>query len=552
MLTLALLAVILLLAIGAPIFAVMIAATLVGVASLSRGVFVEFGGPIAEIFRLGTGAQAAILSTIPLFIFAGYLMAESRTADRVVRFAQALLGWLPGGLAIVTIFACAIFTVFTGASGVTIVALGGLLMPALIKQGYPQRFSLGLVGGTGSVGLLFPPALPLFIYGTVYGMAAQTVTDTGQGEMKLIAFSTDRFLVAGVVPGLVLCGMLCAYAVAVALAREVPRQKFELRELCSSLFAALPEISIPFFIVATLLSGLFTISEAAALTALYVLVIEAFLYRDLAIGSLWRITREAMALVGGIFIIILCASALTNYFVTAGVPDLLVAWMTSHIESKWAFLLALNLLLFVVGMLMDIFSAIVVVVPLITPTAIRYGIDPYHLGVVFLLNLELGYLTPPVGLNLFIASFKFEQPIVAVVRATLPFLLAMVMALVLVTYVPALTVVPPPRRTGQVTTLVRTVETERAKLSMVSAITLPDGTTVTLASCDALEVEIDKLSCQGLFTAYGACTDDACRAKAVADYAADAGDGGDGGWGDDPWGDDTDAGPGGADDQPTP
>ena len=270
MLTLLLVAVVVMLAIGAPIFAVMIAATVVGVASLPRGLFVEFGGPISDILKLGSGEQAAILLTIPLFIFAGYLMAESKTADRVVRFAQALLGWLPGGLAIVTIFACAIFTVFTGASGVTIVALGGLLLPALLKEGYPQRFSLGLVAGTGSVGLLFPPALPLFIYGTVYGMAAQTASDTGSGEMQLISFSTDRFLVAGVVPGMVLCAILCIYAVAVAIARNVPRQTFVFRELARSFVVAIPEISIPFVIVATLVTGLLTISEAAALTALYV------------------------------------------------------------------------------------------------------------------------------------------------------------------------------------------------------------------------------------------------------------------------------------------
>lgn len=523
MLTLLLIGLIALLALGAPIFTVMIGGTLLGAASLPRSLFDEFGGPITEVFRLGQGEQAQILSTIPLFIFAGYLMAEAKTADRMVRAAQAFLGWLPGGLAVVTVFACAVFTVFTGASGVTIVALGGLVMPALIKQGYPQRFSLGLVAGTGSVGLLFPPALPLFIYGTVYGMAAQTASDTGQGEMKLIEFATDRFVFAGIVPGIVLCGVICIYAMAVAVVRKVPRQQFDLRELASALTIALPELALPVFILAAIGTGFLTIPEVASVSALYVFLIEAYLYRDIDARALFRIVRESMALVGAIFIIILCATGLTNYFVTAKVPDAIVEWISSTIHSKWAFLLALNVMLLFVGMLMDIFSAIVVVVPLITPIAMHYGIDPYHLGVVFLLNLELGYLTPPVGLNLFIASFKFNQPIVAVVRSTIPFLTMMIVALGLVTYVPALTVVPPPKRTGLVGPLVRLVEAERKKLDYVDQIDLGDGRVLKLDDCDDMDTDLDRLACKGLFDAYSKCADDACRVQAVADYKAETG-----------------------------
>jgi C4-dicarboxylate transporter, DctM subunit len=519
-----LLVLLLMLALGAPIFAVMIGGTALGAMSLPRDMMVEFGGPLADLFRMGTGEQASILSTIPLFIFAGYLMAEAKTADRLVRFAQALIGWLPGGLAVVTVFACAVFTVFSGASGVTIVALGGLVMPALLKQGYPQKFAMGLIGGTGSVGLLFPPALPLFIYGTIYGMAAQTSSDTGVGEMKLIEFSTERFLFAGIVPGMVLCGIICIYAVAVAVVRKVPRQKFSWRELADSVLVAVPELAIPGLIVVSLATGTLTVPETAAVTAVYVFLLETVLFRDIALPQMPRIVKESMALVGAIFIIILCATALTNYFVTAKVPNALVEWITSTIESKWAFLLALNVMLLFVGMLMDIFSAIVVVVPLITPTAMRYGIDPYHLGVVFLLNLELGYLTPPVGLNLFITSFKFNQPVTAVIRATAPFLLMMVVALGVVTYVPALTIVPPAKRAGRISTLVKTISDAQKRETMPDSITLPDGKKLAFSDCEAMADQMQQLSCRGLFRSYGECADDACRAKAVQLYIEETSD----------------------------
>jgi len=528
------------LAFGAPIFAVMIAGTALGAMSLPRDIMIEFGGPIADLFRMGTGEPASILSTIPLFIFAGYMMAESKTADRLVRFAQATVGWLPGGLAVVTVFACAIFTIFSGASGVTIVALGGLVMPALMKQGYPQRFSLGLVAGTGSVGLLFPPALPLFVYGTVYGMAAQTASDTGVGDMKLIEFSTDRFLFAGIVPGMVLCGLICIYAVGIAIIRKVPRQRFVFSEVGRAFIWALPELAIPILIVVSLVTGTLTVPETAALTAVYVFVIETTLFRDLKVGAMFRIIRESMALVGAIFIIILCASALTNYFVTAKVPNTIVDWITSTIESKWMFLLALNVMLLFVGMLMDIFSAIVVVVPLITPTAMRYGIDPYHLGIVFLLNLELGYLTPPVGLNLFITSFKFNQPITTVIRSTLPFLAMMFVALGLVTYVPALTVVPDAKRTGRVANLVRIVEETQKNQGLVEQIDLGDGKIVTLSDCDIAADDMAKLECVGFFRAFSECPDDACRSKAVEEYKENLDDGDDDDWGDDDDDDDGD------------
>lgn len=517
MMTLAIIALLVIFLLGAPVFAVMVGFTFVGAIDTAReGLFNEFSGFVGEIARIGTGEPAKVLSTIPLFILAGYLMAESKTADRVVGFARAVFGWMPGGLAVVTIFACALFTTFTGASGVTIVALGGLIMPSLIKESYSERFSLGLIAGTGSVGLLFPPALPLFIYGTVYGVNDQ-LTGGGSG------FTTDRFLFAGIVPGLVLVGLLSAIAVTVAVIRGIPVHRPNLRDAVNRFITALPELALPVLIIAALLNGV-VIAEIASLTVIYVLFIEIVVYRDLKVSALWRITRDSMALVGAIFIIIFAASALTNYFVTAEIPTRLVDWISTHVDTQWKFLLALNLFLILVGMMMDIFSAIVIVVPLITPLAKKYGVDPYHLGVIFLLNLEIGYLTPPVGLNLFITGFKFQRPVVEVIRATLPFLLAMVVALGLVTYIPALTVVPDPPRTGQLSSLAVRIQDVSQMMRVTPVIELSRGRSIALSDCLGKPVT-EQMRCEEPFASVTACRMEAggevgseCEKGAIEDY----------------------------------
>jgi tripartite ATP-independent transporter DctM subunit len=433
---------------GAPLFTIMLGGAALGsydLISNAKSWDNNFDLAIQSMIGQGTGDAASSLSTIPMFIYAGYLLAEAKTADRLVRFANALLGWVPGGLAIVTIGTCALFTVFTGASGVTIIALGGLLMPALVKHGYPDKFSLGLIAGTGSVGLLFPPALPLFIYGTVYGLT----------RLHPDTWETKRFLFAGIVPGLVLVGMLSAVAVTVAVVKKLPRQKFEIRELGKSFVAVLPELAIPFLVIAGLF--VFNLYGVAALTVVYVIVLEWLVLRQIKWQTMWRVSGEALAMVGAIFIIIFASIALTNYMVTAKVPDALIDWTREHVDSKIVFLLAINGILLLVGTVMDIFSAIVVVVPLVAPIAKQYGVDPYHLGVIFLLNLEVGYLHPPVGLNLFITSVKFQRPITEVMWATVPFLITMIVALLTITYVPSLTVVPEQERRGNFSNLQRIV-----------------------------------------------------------------------------------------------
>ena len=525
MLTIGILVALVLLVLGVPIFACFLLLLGFGAMDSTRAFAFEFGGGIQSMFALGTGPiHAPILSTIPLFILTGFLMAESKTADRVVRVAHAALGWMPGGLAVCTIFTCAVFTTFTGASGVTIVALGGLLMPSLLKQKYPERFSLGLLAGTGSVGLLFPPAVPLFVYGTIYGLAAQSMAATQAGELKLVDFSTDRFALSGIVPGLVLIGMLSIYVVAVAIKNKVPRQKFDAAELGRAFVVALPEIVIPFLVIIGLVKGLL-LPQLASMCVLYVLLIEAVLYRDLKLGKFWKVIGAAMALAGAIFAIILCAQAFTNLLVTARVPQEIVKFISAHFEAKWSFLLALNVMLLIVGMVMDIFSAIVVVVPLIAPAAIKMGIDPFHLGVIFLLNLEVGYLHPPVGLNLFITSFTFKKPILEVTIAALPYLLLMIIALLVITYVPSLTVVPPAERRGRVAEMQRQVHGAVQELTAVQEVALPDGKTMKLAECDKMSDASQKEECKNLFLDITDCrktaagkADSECEKKAIADY----------------------------------
>lgn len=523
------------LAIGAPIFSVMIGFAMVGAMATGRGL-TDLSA--IEIFEMSTGNEAATLATIPLFIFAGYIMAEAKTSDRMVRVSQVWLGWMPGGLAVVTVFACAIFTTFTGASGVTIVALGGLLMPSLIKEKYPERFSLGLVTGTGSVGLLFPPALPLIVYAIVYGAVAQTIASAKPGEIELIDFSLERFILAGVVPGLVLCGILCIYAVYVAIKNNVPRTKFDITKVWKPTLVALPELLLPFAIIGGVVKGI-ELTNLAALATFYVLMLEMVAYRDVKIADIWKITKEAITLVGAIFIIIYAAKVLTNYVVTAEIPFKMVDWIKAHISSKWMFLLMLNLILIIVGMIMDIFSAIVVVVPLLIPAANAFGIDPYHLGVIFLLNLELGYMTPPVGLNLFIASFRFQKSIIEVIRATLPLLGCTALALVLVTYIPALTVVPAKKRKGNMEQLYIIVEqganNVRKKLASagwVAEIDLGGGKTIKSDACGKLTDETDKLICNTLFETVTKCkaaepVDPECAKAAIKTYNDATGDGDD-------------------------
>lgn len=375
--------------------------------------------------------KSPIMPTIPLFTFTGYILAEGNASQRLVRIFRAVVGWLPGGLAVMTALVCAFFTTFTGASGVTILALGGLLFPMLKKELYPDGFSVGLLTASGSIGLLFPPSLPVILYGVVAHVPI------------------DRMFVASFLPGLVLVGAVALLGVQTGMTPEIRRraQPFDAAEAIAAVKGGFWELILPLIVIGGIFFGLTTLVEAAALTAAYALFVEAFIYKEISItrdllrvGS--SVGRDCAALIGGVLIIFGVAMGFSAYLVDAEIPAAILEWVAQNVESKIVFLLALNMFLLVVGCLMDIFSALVVVVPLLLPVAEHFGIDPVHLGVVILANLELGFLTPPVGMNLFLSSYRFEKPLTQVYRFALPFLLILIVAVLLITYVPALTVAP--------------------------------------------------------------------------------------------------------------
>ncbi|MEA2040428.1 MAG: TRAP transporter large permease, partial [Thermodesulfobacteriota bacterium] len=361
-----------------------------------------------------------------LFTFAGYLLAHGGTSARLVRFSRSLFGWMPGGLGVVALVSCAFFTAITGATGITIIALGGLLFPALISEKYGENFSLGLITTSGSLGLHFPPSLPIILYGFVSGT------------------SIEGLFMAGLLPGVLMVGIPCLFSVYMGRKWRLARPSFSGREFFSALREAAWELPIPLFIIAGIYSGFSTATEAAALTVAYVLFIKIAVFHELKlIGDLPVIMKESMKMVGGIMIILGAALGFTNYLVDAFIPTRILELMEGMIETRIGFLIILNLFLILVGCMMDIFSAILVIVPLIVPLASKFGIDPLHLGVIFLANLGIGYNTPPVGLNLFIASSRFDKPVVRLYRATLPFLLLLILTLLLITYWPGLSLFLP-------------------------------------------------------------------------------------------------------------
>ncbi len=402
-----------------PLFVVIALAAMLGFSRID----VDLSVVGIEIYRL---AEMPVMIAIPLFTFAGYLLGEGRASARLVELTRCLLGWLPGGLAIVAIFACALFTAFTGATGITIVALGGLLYPALRQAGYLERFNLGLLTSAGSLGLLFAPSLPLILYGVV----AQ------QMDLDEPVAITDLFL-AGILPGLLMLAMLSAYAMLQPRDRA-PRPAFDARAARAALIAAKWDIPLPILVLGGIYGGYFAISEAAAVTAIYVFVVEMLIIRDIPFRRLPSIMRDAMVLVGGIVVILGVSLASTNYLIDAEIPSRLFATIQQHVDDRLTFLILLNIFLLVLGMMLDIFSAIVIIAPIILPIAAGYGIHPVHLGIIFLANLQLGYFTPPVGMSLFIASYRFEKPIMLLYRATIPFFVILLLAVLIITYWPAL------------------------------------------------------------------------------------------------------------------
>lgn len=408
---------------GAPLFVVILAAAMTG--------FYFSGTPLTvipvEIYRI---VNTPLLLALPLFTFSGYVLAESQLSSRLVRLTNVFLGWMPGGLSVVAFITCAFFTAFTGASGVTIVAVGALLFPALVQAGYSEKFSLGLVTTSGSLGLLLAPSLPLILYGVIVQ------------QMNIPhPFTIQQLFIAGILPALLMIVMLTGFSLWANRGEPLAKGKFSRKEAWQALAEAKWEIPLPFIVLGGIYSGFFAVSEAAAVTAVYVLIIEVLVHREVKVRELPKIIRDSMVMVGGILMILATALAFTNFLIDAEVPQALFAWIKVFVSGKVTFLILLNMVLLVLGAILDIFSALVIMIPLIVPVAQGYGIDPIHLGIIFLANMQIGYFTPPIGMNLFIASYRFDRSITDLYRATIPFMFVLLLALAIITYVPALSLV---------------------------------------------------------------------------------------------------------------
>lgn len=401
---------------GTPLFIVIAGGGLLFL--FSNGI--DFTAMIIELYKL---AHTPMLVALPLFSLAGYILAASKAPDRLVRLSNALLGWLPGGLAVIALIVSAFFTALTGATGLTIIALGGLLFPALKMDKYPEKFSLGLITTSGTLGLLFPPSLPLILYGVV----AQT--------------SIDQLFLAGILPGLVMVLLLSLYSAWKGMQARVARPKFVLKELGKALRESLWEIPLPFVVLGGIYTGTVAISEAAVLTVLYVLLIEVGVYRDIKIRELFPIALKSTILVGGILIILGVSFGLTNTMINQEIPMRVLDFLKTQIQSPVIFLLWLNLFLLGAGCLLGMFPALIVLIPLIVPVGQAYGLHPVHLGIILLTNLEIGASLPPVGINLFVSSLRFQRPVLDLYRASIPFIIILLITLLLITYLPVLSLI---------------------------------------------------------------------------------------------------------------
>jgi C4-dicarboxylate transporter, DctM subunit len=380
-----------------------------------------------ELYRL---VDTPLLLALPLFTFSGYILAESKLSARLVRLTEVLLGWMPGGLAVVAFVTCAFFTAFTGASGVTIVAVGALLFPALVQGGYGERFSLGLVTTSGSLGLLLAPSLPLILYGVI--VQQMDIPDP---------FTIQELFIAGILPALLMIVLLTAYSMWHVRGKKIDRPRFTLAEVRAAGADMKWELPLPFIVLGGIYSGFFAVSEAAAVTAAYVLIVESLIRKEVPVFRLPAVIIEAMVMVGGILLILGVSLAFTNFLIDAQIPQQMFELISTYITSKFTFLMLLNIILLMLGAILDIFSALVIMIPLIVPIALGFGIDPIHLGIIFLANMQIGYFTPPIGMNLFIASYRFKRSVTELYRATLPFMAVLLIALLVITYVPEVSLV---------------------------------------------------------------------------------------------------------------
>ena len=402
--------------IGTPLFSVIAASAMFGYASQE----IDLMAIVIEIIGI---SDMPFLSAIPLFTLSGYLLSESNAPKRLVALTDVFLGWMPSGLAIVSILACALFTAFTGASGVTIIALGAILYPALKEDGYSDKFNLGLITTSGSLGLLFAPSLPLILYGVIAEV------------------SIDNLFKAGILPGLMMIILLSFYSFSVNAKNSKSGRSFNLKKALITLKECAWEIPLPFLVLGGIYSGFFAISEAAALTALYVFIVEVVILKEIKFIDLPSLMRESMIMVGGILIVLAVSLASTNYMIDSGLPQKIFGLVSEVVDDQITFIILLLLFLIILGAILDIFSAIVLVVPILLPIAEMYEINQIHLGIIFLSTMQLGYLTPPVGINLFIASYRFDRSIIDVYSSTIPFFLILLITVILIAFLPSLSIV---------------------------------------------------------------------------------------------------------------
>jgi C4-dicarboxylate transporter, DctM subunit len=408
---------------GAPVFVIMAGSTIIAWLTHSTPSLqhARFLAPDVLDERF---AGSPILVTVPLFTFVGYMMAQSRAPERIVRAANAVFGWLPGGLAIVCIIASAFFCTLTGGSAVTIVAVGGLLYPALIKNGYPKDYALGVIMTGGSLGLLLPPSLPILIYSLVAGI------------------DFTKAFKAGVVPGTFMIGLFAIHAMYTGVKYKIPRTKPNLKEMASSVWGLKWELAVPTLVLGSLGVGLASIDESAAIAAVFVICVELLIYKDLKLKDMPRLVGVSFALAGALLLIMAMAVALTNYLITQDAPAHIFKWITDlGVTKRWHFLVARNFLMYAIGAVMEGFSAILVAVPLLLPFGARFMFSPFHLAMMFLLDLEIAFLSPPFGQNLFVTSFRFRKPMTSLYRIALPFLGIMFAGLTVVMLVPWLSTV---------------------------------------------------------------------------------------------------------------
>jgi tripartite ATP-independent transporter DctM subunit len=410
---------------GSPIFAV-----IGGIAMLMLQA--AGGEPEAAPLQIYSALTETDIIAIPLFTLTGFFLSESRAGERLVHTFRSFFSWIPGGMIIATVIICAFFTSFTGASGVTILALGGILHTILAeKSKYPEHFSVGLLTSAGGIGLLFPPSLPIILVASTSNTILHFMGET-------VTYSILHYFIGGLVPGVILVAAMIGFGISSSIKTKIPLEPFEFRRALSSLKNAAFEILLPFLLIGLYFSGLLSLMEISALSVLYVFFVEVVLNRDIPLKDLPRVFSKAIPIIGGVLAILAMAKALSYAIIDTQVPEHFARWMQAAVSSKYLFLLLLNLALLVVGCLMDIFSAILVVLPLIVPLGQVYGIDPVHLGIIFIINLEVGFLTPPVGMNLFLASYRFKKPFMDICRFVLPFLIIQLAVVFLVTYAPAL------------------------------------------------------------------------------------------------------------------